>query len=229
MKQYNHKSVFCGPQRIQILLILLLAGMFSCDRKKTNTKELVLDPRYQQIEKISTLANCRGPQGNYTTEVNSSAQGDCFFSQAYEDSDQLFHAMVTPEDKGFVLDKDQNTVDTLAIEAVMMIKSHDFHRLHTNPEDFFNQITFDKKVDKETDLYRAFDKLENEVKLFYHREEERIAKIELLNPMDTSQTIEVINKQWIDSEYGKMVKEIELIQAKKDTFYFNFEKIDINI
>lgn len=226
MKQYYIRSVFRTPQII--LFIVLLVTILSCDQKN-NSKNLVLDPRYQQIEKISTLANCRGPQGYYTTEVNSSTGGDCFFSQAYADSDQLFHAKVTPDNEGFVLDNNQNIIDTLPIEAVVMIKSHDFHRLNSSPEQFFHHIEFDKKIEKGMELYRALDQLENKVKLFYNREKEQITKIELLNPMDTTQTIEVINKQWIDSAYGKMVKELEIVQAHKDTFYFNFEKIEINI
>ena len=71
------------------------------------------------------------------------------------------------------------------------------------------------------------DKLDNPAKLLYNREEKLISKIELINPKDSSQSIEIHYDKWMDSKYGKMVKEIYIVQAKKDTFFFDFQSLKI--
>ncbi|MEM9545218.1 MAG: hypothetical protein AAGA77_04560, partial [Bacteroidota bacterium] len=52
--------------------------------------------------------------------------------------------------------------------------------------------------------------------------------VEFLNMMDTTEVIQVEYKKWVESEYGKLAKEIEIVQAKKDTFHFDFKTIEIN-
>ena len=44
---------------------------------------------------------------------------------------------------------------------------------------------------------------------------------------DTTEIIEVIHKKWSDSNYGKVVSEIEIIQARRDTFYYSFDSIEM--
>ena len=49
-----------------------------------------------------------------------------------------------------------------------------------------------------------------------------------MNMMDTTEVIEIVFKKWIESDLGKLASEIEIIQAKKDTFSFKFRAIEIN-
>ena len=65
-------------------------------------------------------------------------------------------------------------------------------------------------------------KLDNPDSIFYDRSHKRIAKIQLLNARNTAETIEIIMDNWIDSEFGPLVKEARFVQAQKDTFGFNF-------
>lgn len=213
----------------RILIGLLgLAGINACQQKGNHQSGLILDSRYAQIKHFETLAKCRGPKGTYTTKVESDTTGNCFFSQLYDYNNMPFHALLTSDTTGYVVDDKKSILDTLPQEAIEMIKSHDLHRLLTKPEQFFTNIIFAKKLQTNLDLYSAKDRLGNPVKLYYNSNSQLIAKVELLNPMDTTQLIEINNKKWMDSGYGKIVEELEIIQAKKDTFRFNFESVKLS-
>lgn len=213
----------------QLLMgLLVFLGIQSCKQKENPQPGIALDARYAQITHFETLAKCRGPKGSYTTKVESDTTGNCFFSQVYTYTNTPFQALLTSDTTGYVVDDQKKIQDTLPQEAIEMIKSHDFHRLLTKPGQFFANITFARQLEPQLELYRAKDGLGNLAKLYYNPKTHLITKVELLNPMDTSQVIEIINKKWMESAYGKMVKEIEIIQAKKDTFHFNFESVKLN-
>jgi len=207
--------------------LLVFVGIISCKQKENPQPGIALDARYAQIAGFETLANCRGPKGNYTTKMESDTTGNCFFAQVYTYNNTPFHALLTSDTTGYVVDEQKNIQDTLPQEVIEMIKSHDFHRLLSRPEQFFTRITFMQKLAPPVELYQAKDGLGNPAKLYYNTSKHLIAKVELLNPMDTTQRIEIINKKWMESAYGKMVKELAIIQAKKDTFYFNFAQVKL--
>lgn len=209
-------------------LIFLLA-LVSCGQKNSiKNKELSLDPRYLQIEDINSLANCRGPNGYYTTKVVSKKDGSLFFTQIFSYKDAPFMAEIKSDKKGYVTDEKKNILDTLSIPAIVMIRTHDFHRLQTNPGSFFSQIKFVERLDAGIEIFSAIDQLNNPVKIYYDTSIRQLRRIEFQNMMDTTEGIEVVYKQWDESEFGKLAKEIEIIQAKKDTFNFDFETIKIN-
>jgi hypothetical protein len=223
-----HKYNLPSTYFILVGLMVFYAGLSSCKAKKNDSHQLILDSRYAQIKSINSFANCLSPQGKYTTEVRSFDDGTCYFIQVSDDRSQPFSVKLDSENKGYMLDENEEVIDTLSSNTVLMIRSHDFHRIQTNPSSMFHDINFVKEIDNKTEHFSAKDNLSNAVNLFYNRKEEHISKIELLNPLDTTELIEITHKAWRDSEFGQLVKEIEIIQAKKDTFYFNFEYVHIN-
>ncbi len=227
MARFLKGLVLLFQAKLSMYLGVFILLLISCGQNE-KVPELILDSRYPKIQHISTFANCLGPEGRYTTEVKSSSDGSCFFSQVDANSGKSFTAIINSDLMGFVIDSMQTVIDTLPNRAVEMIRSHDFHRLHFNPQHFFDSIVFDYHLDKDLSLYRAIDRLRNPISIYYNRNTRQISKVELLSPIDTTEVIEIINKKWTNSDYGKMVEEIEIIQAKKDTFYFKFERIEIN-
>ena len=214
-------TIFC--------VFLCLLGIISCkNEKNTKNHKLSLDPSYLEIENINSFANCNGPNGDYTTEVISEKNGALFFSQVFEYRDLPFIAQLNSNNKGYAIDKNGKISDTLSNVSIEMIRSHDFHRLQTNPKTFFHQIKFNKNVETDIELYSGIDRLNNPVKIHYDRAIKQIRIIEFLNMMDTTEVIKIEYKNWIDSDYGKLAKEIEIVQAKKDTFNFDFKTIEIN-
>ena len=211
-----------------ITLSIVLLGLMSCNTKQNSSYKLILDAKYKNIKSIHTIADCKGPGGAYTTEVKSELDGSCVFIQQPEDSNTKFHVQITQDEKGYVLDDQKKIVDTLAFEDVVMIKGHEFHKLHSNPSHFFDEIHYEKTINDEFDLYKAKDRLSNPVRIMYNTKHKLIYKVDLLNPRDTTEVIEIINTLFVDNAFGKMVKELEIIQAKKDTFHFNFKSIKVN-
>ena len=194
-------------------------------------EEITLDPLYSDIVKIYTVALCEGPNGRYITEVQSDMEGDCVFSQLYESDATPFVAKLTNDDQGYILDSTYNIIDTLALAAVVMIRSHEFHRMNIDPYSFFSGIKYSAKShDKDALLlkYIGIDKMKNPIEIYFDKDQGTINQINMLNPVDTSETIQIINKSWTNSDYGKMVKDLEIIQAERDTFTFNFKKVALN-
>nr|WP_298996638.1 hypothetical protein [uncultured Allomuricauda sp.] len=216
--------------RLTMFCVFLCAlGMISCkEGKDTKKKKLSLDSRYLQIENIHSFANCNGPNGDYTTEVTSEKDGNLTFYQVYEYRDSPFRAELISFDKGYVITENGKDSDTLSNISIEMIRSHDFHRLQTNPKAFFEDIEFEKDLENKLELYSGIDRLKNPVKLYYDPKMEQIRIIEFLNMMDTTEVIKIEYKKWLESDYGKLAKEIEIVQAKKDTFNFDFKTIQIN-
>ena len=223
IKYKKKRFAFTSYQQTFLLFFITLFVCIACSERE---KQIELNPKYSEIQNIVSIAQCKGPGGNYVTEVTSFEDGGGLFTQKY-DYQKNFYSRINSDSTGYVLSEQGDTLQALPRNAVEVIRSHEFHRLHINPNHFFHEF---KYINNENDLevYNALDRLNRTAKIYYSRKEKLIEKVELTNPLDTLQTIEIQHKKWMDTEYGKMVKELEIVQAKKDTFYFNFENIQIN-
>lgn len=190
--------------------------------------QLQLPAEYQQIKSIEAEAQCRGPRGAYTTSVLSFTGGACSFSQNYSYKDEIYRAIIRPDYKGFTIDSSGKILDTLSAEAVEMIRSHDFTRMFARPQDLFQAISFQKKVDAHTHVFQAKNRLNAPVALFYDYKEKRISRVDLLNPADSTQVIEIVPTQWTDTGFGKLVSALYIVQGGKDTFGFEYKVLKIN-
>ncbi|WP_207097052.1 hypothetical protein [Allomuricauda sp. CAU 1633] len=204
--------------------------MGSCSEKETKKGILTLHENYGQIHDIISIADCHSPFGAYTTEVHSLSNGSCYFIQQFSEDEAPFRVSVDSVYQGYLIDENNNVTDTLSQEDVEMIRSHEIHKMSIAPNHYYTGLRYKKKVTeqkKELELYQGVDRLGNSVQLFYKPDEKLISKIEFRNPKDTTQTIELIYDRWVESEYGEMAKEIRIVQAEKDTFYFNFRFLEI--
>ena len=204
---------------------ILLAG---CGEKKGLENELILDEKYQKIDHIHSFANCDSPQGEYTTELLSYTDGTFYFTQIVDADNPLFKVKLDSENKAFLLDSLDNVLDTLPKTAALMIRGHDFHRIQTQPEKVFRNVMYSNNKEGGLDVFTGKDNLDNEVKLYYDRKARHISHVEMINPVDTTQLIEIIHQDWLDTDFGKMAKEIAIIQAGTDTFFFDFQYVKIN-
>ncbi len=217
----------------RLVIVSVIVGslsIISCDKRKNSKPNgLSLNPRYLEIKDINSLAKCKGPKGNYTTKVISKKDGSILFTQIYSYQNAApFIAEINADAKGIVLDENSMVVDTLSELAIEMIRGHDFHRMQTNPEVFYGRIKFKERLTANMELYAAVDRLQNPVKIYYNTNIKQIERVAFRNMMDSTEVIEIVFKKWIDSDFGKLAKEIEIIQGKKDTFHFHFETVKIN-
>ena len=200
----------------------------TCGQKSGNDAEpFLLDPRYKKINHISSTALCLGPYGSYTTSVDSEKNGKLMFTQTFSYKATPFHAEIRADNTAYQLDENNNILDTLSPVEIEMIRSHNFHRIQTDPGSFYKNFAFEKKSEEGWDVFTATDRLNHPVKLFYDVSIGQIRKINLMNMLDTTQSIELIYKNWNESDYGKLARNVEIIQAGKDTFTFEFTAIRI--
>ena len=168
-------------------------GYLACN--DSDKKKLFLPPEYDQIQDILSIASCNSPFGRYTTEVNSYRDGSTYFYQKFDDRDRPFIVRIDSSSQGFLISPKDSIKDTLGLAEVEMIRGNEFHKLSSNPKFFFDDIRYEGQMihnSQSHDLFNGIDKLKNEVNLLYNDEAQSISKIELLNPLDTSQIIEII-------------------------------------
>ena len=195
----------------------------------SDSRAIVLDPRYEQIHTIASIANCTGPGGNYLTEVHSTREGYLYFDQAFSDSPDRFRAVLSASDCGYYFEGDRRK--PLPPVNAGILRSHEFHKMSIAPALFFDRIAFGGETlvgDIACETFHGLDRSESPVKVYYDPKRRLILGFELKNPVDTSETIQVAHKQWIDTEYGKMLQEVEIVQGAKDTFHFAFDEIHLN-
>ena len=216
---------------LNIIIYLSVIFQIACSSSVRNRPVLELDPRYEKIETYSTFANCVSAAGHFTTEIQATKKGHCTFIQNNSIDSTIFITRLTESNEGFILDEQFNVIDTLSAHGIEMIRGHEIHRLFASPASFYTDISFDKTVKMEgldLNVFNAMDGLENPIFIYNDPVKQRIKKIELVNPLDISQTIEIVANTWMNTEFGKMPKEVDIIQAKKDTYNFNFIKVEIN-
>ena len=211
-------------------LLLLIFAVTSCVERQPIEGVLSLNPKYTLIQEVVSIANCSSPFGTYTTEVHSLADGSCYFIQKFSDMETPFRVHVDSIYQGYVMDETNVVLDTLSTEDVEMVRSHEIHKMSIDPNHFYSKLQFKKKVthlEKDHELYLGEDRLGNPVRLLYSPDEKLISKIELRNPKDTTQTIELFYDMWVQSSYGEMAKQIHIVQAQKDTFFFDFNTLEV--
>lgn len=199
--------------------------------KVPSVPALVLDERYSAISKIESIARCNGPNGIYMTEIHSTQNGACYFSQSEPDSIPYMLAQIDVKGNGFLIDPQGKILDTLSKEMLAVIRGHEIHGQMIDPFKYFSDITYSSGSNEEDNqsekVFTAKDPLNRPVQIFFNPDQHLINKITLVNPIDTTQAIELIATSWESSQFGKMVKEAQFVQDGVDTFFFHFEYIHI--
>ena len=212
------------------LLFISIGILNSCNEQRNLQNKLVLQADYQQINDILSIADCNSSFGNYSTEVHSFKNGASYFRQDFGDDAPSFTVKLDSDNNGFIIDENKFVLDTLAIEDIEMIRGHELHKISIEPWYYFKDISFEKQImnlGKSMALFIGKDKLGHPIELFYDPRKKTITKISMLNPKDSSQTIEILYITWIPTAYGDLAKDIKIVQAKKDTFHFNFTSLKI--
>jgi len=217
-------------KQLFLLVVVIFCSLRICLGQESPKKEIELDPKYAQIEQIAALADCKGPQGAYTTEVHSTIEGYTYFYQKFSYRTSIFRAILPTSDCGYFINDNQEE-EALEKSVQEVLRSHEFHKMTIFPHLFFDKLQFQSFIttDQHTwELFTGTDHLGNEVKITYDRPLQLIRKIEMLNPFNTKESIAIEIKDWRETAYGKMVQNLEIIQAQKDTFSFEFSAVEIN-
>ncbi len=186
------------------------------------------------FENLAAIANCTSPMGNYTTTVHSTADGYVYFRQDYEYRDTPFIAIVLDSLTGYVLNKDHSIVDTLDVMAIEMVRGHELHLIALAPSLYFSDLTFDKVIpDDGIAFFSGKDRFGLPVDIRKGGKDlsakHQIKKVIFKNPFNSQEEIIIDYLEWMDSKLGEIPKVVEIIQAEKDTFRFEYTDVQVNI
>lgn len=230
---------------IQLLSTLVLIGFIACSSSSEKAQEkkqspeaetnpsLLLNPLYEEVNQIVAKANCQGPSGKYHSEVHTSKDGYVFFFQDYTYRNAVFKAVLLNLAEGYTLDEENQLADTLNAPMLEFIKGHTFHDMGMYPERYFDNLTFageESYQGQEVEKYTGRDAIDNPVEIFYKRANKRIQGVKIRNPFEgkSEEVLEFMYSDWQNSEFGDIAQKVKIIQAAKDTFFFDYYAININ-
>lgn len=217
-----------APLSYYYLILFITLSALACKESPKKVPQLTLDRRYSQVNTIHAIASCQGPQGAYSTEVQSSSDGHMIFTQVFDYRDDAFIAQIDEDGNGTILDTDMEAIDTMPAHVVEMIRSHDMHRMHIDPNFYFRDITYETVYDSMVQIFIAYDALDHPVTIYYDRSSQNISQLDLINPTDTTEMIQIKYLAYRPSGYGDLADEVAIIQDGRDTFLFRYQSVEIN-
>jgi hypothetical protein len=219
-------KVFLNMKFYKTILFTFIASLlfFSC----TSINKLQVNSNIKSNFEIETFANCIGPNGAYTTKVISYKDGGCLFEQKYTYKNQPFMAKIEANQKGYIFDSLGNRKSELNKENIIVIQSHEFHKMASMPHQFFNSIEYIKDTLNTLKIFTAKDKINNSVTILFNNITKQIMALKMYNPANINEEINVKFTEWQNTEYGNLLKKLEILQAGKDRYLFDFIAIKIN-
>jgi hypothetical protein len=201
-----------------------IESVASTDRSYTNEMEA--------LKNIHAVANCNSPKGKYLTELRASNTGYFSFYQKFDDRDVPFKCVING-DSAIVLSESDQIIDTLSQVDQLMIQGHNFHMMAYYPDKFFENIyqlprrNIFRNIDVRT--WQGSDPIGNKVAMHTCIDNGYVIGIEMINPLDTSETIEIFYSDYNWLKNVPLAQKIEIVQAQRDTFTFDFESLELNV
>lgn len=203
--------------------VLFVGQIYGCIT--TNDRPHKTFTSYQKVDRIYSAASCTGPNGEYRTTIRSESDGSFEFIQEFDYRDGKFHGVVTHDNRGFLLDAEGNKSDALSPETIEILRSHEFHKIQADPSYLFPGIVVGRRS---ADKVLTVDNLGNPVKLMIDTATQTLSGFEMRSPMDTSEIIQVLYQENVESPFGPLAKELIIIQGGKDRYEFYFDQLMIN-
>ncbi len=176
------------------------------------------------LHNVVMIADCRGPEGSYRTEMHTTAQGYLFFRQDASYRDEIFEGVVFNDSVGYQVQTGDQLGEALSLEVINMLSSHNVFWMRLLPNRFFRNI----ERDSSGLTASAADVLGNPVTLHYDSSHYRLASVQLQNAMELSEDIEIYFDSFSESAFGDLPKTVRFIQAHRDTFFFDFTSVELN-
>ncbi len=182
------------------------------------------EPSSKYLRNIIAVADCEGPEGAYTTTLAADHQGFLDFRQSFTYREEDFTAQVLADSLGQTLLPNDLVDQTLPPETLAMLQGHNFIWMYLQPKQFFNHLDV-----KSPWFAKGVDALGNPVELKREETQYQIQEINIRNPMDTAELIEIQYLSFDSTAFGTLPNKIRIVQAKQDTFHFSFRELQFNV
>ena len=181
------------------------------------------EPTHDYLRNIVAHAECTSPEGAYTTDLLADHEGFLEFRQAYGYREGGFAAQVQGDSLAQSMDDEGRVGESLEKPVIAMLQGHNFFWMYLQPGLFF------KELDTLDPLHwRAKDALDNPVEILRDDHHYQVQQILLRNSLDTSELITINYLQFDSTAFGPLPQELEVVQAGRDTFHFEFTDVALN-
>jgi hypothetical protein len=194
---------------------------------KASLKAIGKAKTIQQIENLTSLAQCKGPNGAYTTEVHTHRNGYGYFKQVYSYRDAPFEIITKGTSRGFIPGKPQEAISPNTVYA---IRSHHFHNVILEVKQRFHDFEPAQLVTiSGQDFFQinAKDELNHPCSLFFDKSTLRLSAFHIQNPDDPLEIIKTRFSDWRNIQGLALPHHLEIEQGDK-VFTFDFVKITLN-
>ena len=182
------------------------------------------ESRSDYLKNMVVIADCQGPEGAYTTELAANANGFLEFRQRYTYRDETFVAQVYRDSLSQELTPNGYMNRASNTEMISMLQGHNFFWMYLQPSLFFKELSADDPWH-----WRGLDALDNPVALQRDSQHYQIQAIQLRNPFDTNELIQVQYLTFDSTAFGPLPSTLRVVQAGRDTFSFQFREVQLNV
>ena len=182
------------------------------------------ESRSDYLKNVMAVADCQGPEGAYTTELAANANGFLEFRQRYTYRDAAFAAQVDRDSLVQELTPNGYMNRTSNADMISMLQGHNFFWMYLQPDLFFKELEADDPWH-----WHGVDALGNPVELKRDSSHYQVQVIELRNPFDTKELIEVQYLTFDSTAFGPLPRTLRVVQDGRDTFSFQFREVRLNV
>ncbi|MCI0751561.1 MAG: DUF4292 domain-containing protein [Flammeovirgaceae bacterium] len=212
-----------------VILLLFVAACSKPTAEEVIDKSIVRIADQDTIKTIIAIADCRGPNGAYETEVHSAANDYVYFKQVYSYREEIFEAVGLSPEMGFQM-KDSLKFSALSKNTIHALHSHEFHSLLFDLKNRFHDFSDPQVVvvnDTATHKIAALDALNNPVEIFINAKTSRLTSILMRNPDQPDEVISFTYSDWGPVQGVTLPMHVEIDQNGKK-FTFDFTSVVIN-
>jgi hypothetical protein len=182
-----------------------------------------------EIRSIHAVADCTGPNGNYSTEIFSAHDGRMVFRQVRQNGTVYYGQ--TNGQTFWTKDETTGKFSFADKRAAAVWRGHDFARLAAEVAERFRDFTFagdEKFADKTALKLRAVDELGNPVEIFFDKGTKLILGLTTQNPFsEQPELVRTVINEWKRVGNVKLPSKVTATDKKGD-WVLNFREISLN-
>lgn len=221
-----------------LFLGLIWISFFSCSQESLSPAEIIeahmtyVYPNGRtSIENITTVANCKGPDGNYITVTESLGEKDYLYFHQNFFYQENFSAVVVDAQTVYAVDESLQVSDTLSETTAWVLKTHEFHKIILQLDDWFSEF----KPAPDTVYFSipsrqltAKDQWEQPFRLFFDLENGQCIGFQFENQLNPGELLRVFYKDWQPHGDYVLSDKVDIIQGEDQVYSFDFDSVELN-
>ena len=181
-----------------------------------------------KIQSLQAVADCTGPNGNYTTEIYSARNGRLIFKQVSANGNIYLGQTNGPT--FWTKDEKSGEFSLADNRSAAAWRGHDFQFLAMEVATRFRDFIYageENFTSRSALKLNATDELGNPASVFFDKETRLLRGFTVQNPFDQTETIRIVFNEWKQIGKLKLPSRVTATDRKGD-FVLNFRAIGLN-